>query len=176
MARNAIKKLSVKLKRGAASLKQKAKTAKNVVHSIGKIGKQFANPKNIYDSIRKPGIILPGSKYIGPGNRMGQGRGVDEGDRIAKQHDKDYTALSDAGAGKNVYTRYSKADERAFQKAKKTLGKKADAGALAVAAGMGAKKLANKIGLVKKLNDSYYLRNQNKVKAVKSGVVKKTKK
>lgn len=41
-------------------------------------------------SLNKKGYNLPGHKYIGPGNSLNRGVGVDEDDLIAEEHDKAY--------------------------------------------------------------------------------------
>lgn len=62
---------------------------------------------------RKRGYVLPGYKYIGPGNEMEAGEPVDEDDRIAKRHDYGYQKYIDEG--KNPYWNMNADDEIAAQ-------------------------------------------------------------
>lgn len=142
----------VKLK----NVKKGVKVGLGVAKATAKLGKQIMNPKYVYKSAKKAvkgeGFILPGTKYIGPMNRMDLGKPTGRGDAVAYQHDKDYDNLLKKGAKKqNVYLGYSKADKRALKRGWK-LAKKGNAGGLAVAAGMGAKALLHKTGLTKKFS------------------------
>ena len=149
------KKLAKKAKRKISStarnLKTAAKAAKGVGSAAAKLAVQVANPVNIAKSVKNKGITLPGSNYIGPGNRMVDKHGrplktKGKGDAIAKQHDEDYDKLIKQYGAKKVYSGYSDADRRALKHSWRA-AKKGDAGALAVAGGMFAKKLGSKIGL-----------------------------
>lgn len=132
---------------------QNARAIRNVVGAATKLSKQVADPRNVYKSIREKGLTLPGSNYIGPGNSLNKGKPTDRGDAIALQHDKDYDQYLKSGKrAKAVYTRYSRADARALRRAWKAVKKDGDAGALAVAVGMGVKALGAKLGVLKRLD------------------------
>ena len=159
MSRVNLKKAPEKTKKRSAvgkafkTAKKVAKTAKDVA-SVGyaayKLAKDIANPKNIAKSLGSQGIVLPGSKYIGPGNSIDKGAPVSKGDAIAYQHDLEYDKLlGKAKHPSDVYLGYSHADNVALKEAWRH-AKKGDAHSLAVAAGLGIKKLAYKSGLTKK--------------------------
>lgn len=146
-----LKKLSVRLKRKKPS---SVRTALNLAKASGNLARHVLNPVKVAKSVKKAikgeGYVLPGAKYIGPGNRMDLGKPKTSGDAIAYQHDKDYDALLKKGArAKDVYLGYSHADKRALKKSWKR-AKKGSGQALAVAAGMGIKALGHKIGLTKR--------------------------
>lgn len=139
----------------------RAKSTLKKVHHAFKVGRaasqlagRIANPKNqakfLSDAVRGEGLVLPGSKYIGPGNRMDKGKPVDQADANAYQHDVDYdNYLKKGHSKKDVYLGYSDADERLLKNTK------ADTpSGLAVNLGMGAKKLLNKTGLTKRIRDT----------------------
>lgn len=138
------------IKKKPSTLAQAAGVAKSVV----KLGAKVTNPHNQLQSLRKAvkgeGIVLPGSKYIGPGNRMDLGKPKDRGDKTAYKHDQDYDKiLKSGGKKKDVYLGYSHADKRALKQAWKD-ARDGSGSSLAVAAGMGVKALASKSGLTKK--------------------------
>jgi hypothetical protein len=159
MSRVNLKKTPEKSKKKSAlgkafkTTKKVAKTAKdvaNVGYAAYNLAKGIANPKNIAKSAFSQGLVLPGSKYIGPGNSLDKGAPVSKGDAIAYQHDLDYDKLLAAAKNPNdVYLGYSNADKKALKEAWRH-AKKGDAHSLAVAAGLGIKKLAYKSGLTKK--------------------------
>nr|QTE03782.1 MAG: capsid protein [Grus japonensis parvo-like hybrid virus] len=62
---------------------------------------------------RRRGYVLPGYRYIGPGNEMEAGEPVDEDDRVAKRHDYGYQKYIDEG--KNPYWNMNADDEIAAQ-------------------------------------------------------------
>lgn len=146
-----------KLKKAATGVKSVAKK----VHYAGKVGVagaklagRLANParqaKFVADAVRGEGFVLPGSKYIGPGNRMDKGKPVNQADANAYQHDIDYdNYLKKGHKAKDVYTGYSDADERLLKNTKADTPE-----GLAVVLGMGAKKLLNKTGLTKRIRDT----------------------
>lgn len=101
-------------------------------------------------AVRKGEFVLPGTKYIGPGNSLNKGAPVDEADANALQHDKDYDEYLRKGhKAKDVYLGWSDADERLLKKTKATT-----ANGLAVNLGMLAKKGLNKTGLTKRIRDT----------------------
>lgn len=133
---------------------------KKVVHgakvagAAGTLAARIANPINklkfARTALKGEGFVLPGSKYIGPGNRMDKGKPVDQADANAYQHDIDYDNYIKKGhKPKDVYLGYSDADERLLKNTKATT-----ANGLAVNLGMGAKKLLNMTGLTKRIRDT----------------------
>lgn len=146
-----------RLKKAVTGVKHVAKK----VHYAGQVGKagvdlarKIKNPYNaakfVGNAVRGEGFVLPGSKYIGPGNRMDKGAPVDEADANAYQHDIDYdNYLKKGHSKKDVYLGYSDADERLLKNTKANT-----ASGLAVNLGMGAKKLLNKTGLTKRIRDT----------------------
>ena len=146
-----------RLKKAVTGVKHVAKKVK-YAGEVGKAGVDLArkikNPYNaakfVADAARGEGFVLPGSKYIGPGNKMNKGAPVDEADANAYQHDIDYdNYLKKGHSKKDVYLGYSDADERLLKNTKANT-----ASGLAVNLGMGAKKLLNKTGLTKRIRDS----------------------
>jgi len=123
-----------------------------------RLAKRVVNPRNVYkgvkNAIRGKGIILPKTKYVGPGNQMNLGRPRGKGDAIAYQHDVDYDNYKQSRKVNPIklYLGYSDADKRARKLARRY--KHEDPAALAVYAGMSIKKRASKIGLTgKRLRD-----------------------
>jgi hypothetical protein len=158
------KKIAGGVKKGAATAKKALGPAKKIAKKVGyaaqvgKAGLQLAarvtNPVNkakfVANAVRGEGFVLPGSKYIGPGNRMDKGKPVDKADANAYQHDVDYdNYLKKGHKAKDVYLGYSDADERLLKNTKANT-----ASGLAVNLGMGAKKLLNKTGLTKRIRDT----------------------
>lgn len=95
------------------------------------------------------GLVLPGSKYIGPGNPINSGKPVNKDDALARQHDIDYDNYLKKGVkSKDLYLGYSDADKRLLRKADATTPE-----GFATTVGMGAKKLLNKTGLTKRIRD-----------------------
>lgn len=135
--------------------KQAIRTAQTI-RTGKKLAKRVTNPlalaKVVKTAAKGEGIVLPGSKYIGPGNRMDKGTPTSRADALAYQHDIDYDNYIKAGVpAKKVYTGYSDADSRLRSQARKTMHK--DPNALAAFAGMSAKKLLAKSGLTKRIRD-----------------------
>lgn len=132
----------------------KVKYAGEVGMAAGKLAARLKNPVNqakfVVNAARGKGMVLPGSKYIGPGNEMNKGAPVNEADANAYQHDIDYdNYLKQGHSAKHVYTSYSDADERLLRKTKANTPE-----GLAVNLGMLAKKGAWKLGLTKRLRDT----------------------
>lgn len=125
-----------------------------VVKAAHQLAGRVANPINRHkfkiNAARGKGFVLPGSKYIGPGNEMNKGKPVDQADANAYQHDLDYDAYIKKGhKARDVYTGWSDADKRLLKNTK------ADTpNGLAVNLGMGAKKLLHKTGLTKRIRDT----------------------
>ncbi len=159
---NKAKKSIAKKKR---SIVRSAKVAGKVAKTVGKgaikgakiagaaggLVADIANPykrtKMIVNAVRGKGLVLPGSKYIGPGNAMNLGKGNSSADRAALVHDKEYDALLKKGVGKaKLYGGYSKADER-LMKASDVTTKHG----LATYGVMGIKKGIYKLGLSGKM-------------------------
>lgn len=150
-------KVGERIKKAALGVKKVAKHVKyagEVGLAGAKLAGRIANPvrkgKFIKDAVSGKGFVLPGSKYIGPGNEMNKGKPVDEADANAYQHDVDYdNYLKKGHKAKDVYTGYSDADERLLKKTKANTPN-----GLAVVLGMGAKKMLNKTGLTKRIRDT----------------------
>jgi len=114
-----------------------------------KVGNPLNQAKFLTNAVRGEGFVLPGSKYIGPGNRMNKGKPVDQADANAYQHDVDYdNYLKQGHKAKDVYLGYSDADERLLKNTKADT-----ASGMAVNLGMLAKKGLNKLGLTKRIRD-----------------------
>lgn len=146
-----------KIRGGVQKAKQVAKNVKyagEVGVAGAKLAARVANPvrqaKFLIDAARGEGFVLPGSKYIGPGNRMNKGKPVNQADANAYQHDLDYDAYLKKGhKAKDVYMGYSDADERLLRNTKANTPE-----GLAVNLGMGLKKIMNKTGLTKRIRDT----------------------
>lgn len=146
-----------KVKGGVSKAKKVAKKvayAGEVAGAGAHLAARMANPVNrakmAVNYARGKGMVLPGSKYIGPGNEMNKGKPVDQADANAYQHDLDYDEYLKKGhKAKDVYTGYSDADERLWKNTKANT-----ANGLAVNLGMGAKYLLNKTGLTKRIRDT----------------------
>jgi hypothetical protein len=127
-----------------------------LAHTTGKLAKRVTNPHNaakmVGNAALGKGVVLPGSKYIGPGNSMKKGKPTTKADADAYQHDIDYDNYIKSGQkSSKVYTRYSDADDRLRKKSAKNMHK--DPNALAAWAGMSAKHLLHKSGLVGRVRD-----------------------
>lgn len=138
----------------AKGVAKKVKYAGEVGLAGVKLAARVRNPvrqiKFLVDAARGEGFVLPGSKYIGPGNRMDKGKPVNEADANAYQHDLDYDAYLKKGhKARDVYMGYSDADERLMKKTKMNTPE-----GLAVNMGMGLKKILNKTGLTKRIRDT----------------------
>ena len=137
----------------AKGVAKKVKYAGEVGLAAGELARRVANPVNqakfVKNAVTGKGMTLPGSKYIGPGNKMDLGAPVNEADANAYQHDVDYdNYLKKGHSAKHVYTSYSDADERLLRNTKANTAE-----GLAVNLGMLAKKGAWKLGLTKRLRD-----------------------
>jgi len=123
------------------------------VATVG-LAKDFANPINQIKMIKGAatgqGLVVPGSKYIGPGNAMNKGKPNSSADKAAYQHDLDYGRLLSQGVSKKkLYGGFSKADERLMKKADLTTKH-----GVAAYGGMAVKKGIYKLGLSgKKIGD-----------------------
>lgn len=137
-------------KNALEGVKKGGRIAKSAAILAARAKNPIRRAKFVVDAIRGKGLVLPGSKYIGPGNEMNKGKPVDEADANAYQHDIDYdNYLKKGHKAKHVYTGWSDADERLLRKTK------ADTpNGLAVNIGMGAKKLLHKTGLTKRIRDT----------------------
>lgn len=146
-AKKAAKKVVAGVKKGA----KKAGYAGRVGAATWRLGIRTAigAPKMLIDAARGEGMVLPGSKYIGPGNRMNKGKPKDKNDAAAYQHDVDYDNYIKKGVKKkHVYTGFSDADKRLMKKADLT-----KPSGVAVYGGMKAKQVLNKLGLTKRIRD-----------------------
>jgi len=108
------------------------------------------NPVNLtkmaVNAVRGKGLVLPGSKYIGPGNSLNRGKAKSKADEAARRHDIDYDNYLKAGVSKKkLYTGFSDADQRLMKRSDVTTPD-----GLATYTGMLAKKGLHKIGLTGK--------------------------
>ncbi len=115
---------------------------------------RMANKKNLKEFYHKAktgqGYILPGSKYIGPGNPLNLGKPMSRGDRLAMYHDRSYHTYLKAGVSPyDLYTGFADSDQRLMNKSDK-----ATAEGFTTYYGMGAKKAANRTGLTKRIRDN----------------------
>lgn len=131
-----------------------AKYALGIVKAHAKLGSVLANPKTyvqVAKGYRKgKGIVLPGSRYIGPFNPLPD-QITEEwlpktpGDYSAYLHDRRYGMMIDAGYRANdIYLGYSRADEEMIGRAKQNLD---DYQSLVGLYGIGAKQVISKTGL-----------------------------
>lgn len=148
--------LAKNAKKIAKKTASKAKKAAQLGVTAGKMISHLSNPANQQEMLSKlvrgKGLTYPGTKYIGPGNPMNLGSPTSKADELAFQHDKDYEDYLQKGySPKDVYSRYSSADRRLYDIAKKKAHKSHEH--LALTLGMGAKKLAHDLGVTKSLDD-----------------------
>lgn len=148
------KKMQSGLGKTAKKIGKKAVYATKVGRAGVSLARKVTNPVNqakfIANAARGKGFVLPGSKYIGPGNEMNKGKPVDRADANAYQHDVDYdNYLKKGHKARDVYLGWSDADARLLKNTKADT-----ASGLAVNLGMGAKKLLHKTGLTKRIRDT----------------------
>ncbi len=163
--------------RGRAGKKKKErnKSSGGIIKKIGKIGRSVgkkgvkalkvgkaavqlgaiaANPVNkakfLYKGVKGEGWILPGSKYIGPGNRLDLGKPKNAADAAAYEHDLAYDRYLKRGKSKlKVYTGFSDADQKLMKRSDVTTPH-----GLATYLGMTPKKALYKLGITgKKIKD-----------------------
>lgn len=119
-----------------------------------KLARRVTNPLNItkmsINAARGKGLVLPGSRYIGPGNSLNAGTPLSSADYAARQHDRDYDKLLKRGVKPSkLYAGFSQADERLMKRSDVTTPD-----GLATYGGMLAKKGLYKLGLTgKKIRD-----------------------
>lgn len=150
-AREAIRKTS-KAKKNITGVAKKALHAAKVGRAGVRLAKKLTlgAPKTIYNAARGKGLVLSGSKYIGPGNSMTRGKPRGKADAAAFQHDKDYgDYLKKGHKAKDVYLGFSDADKRLMKRSDTTTS-----AGLATYLGMKGKKILNKTGLTKRIRDS----------------------
>ena len=140
--------------RAGKKIGKKVKYAGEVAKAGGALALRLKNPVNqakfVYNAARGKGFVLPGSKYIGPGNEMNKGKPVDQADANAYQHDVDYDNYIKKGhKAKDVYLGWSDADKRLLKNTKANT-----ASGLAVNLGMLAKKALHRTGLTKRIRDT----------------------
>ena len=112
-----------------------------------KLAASVANPINkvkfLRQGIKGEGWVLPGSKYIGPGNRLDLGKPKSSADAAAFKHDLAYDRyLKQGHSKKKVYAGYSDADHRLMKESDVTTPH-----GLATYLGMLPKKAAYSLGL-----------------------------
>lgn len=106
--------------------------------AVAAIHHGLKNTPKVLAHYKKTGALTyPGSRYIGPGNTMFEGRPVSQGDKVAFKHDQMYGNYQAQGLKPHKY--YNDSDRWARKKAnKKTVH------GMAVYLGMTAKKLTQK--------------------------------
>ncbi len=126
----------------------KAKVAKAAVKLVTKVA--VGAPKMVVNAARGKGLVLPGSKYIGPGNALNKGKPRGKADAAALKHDLAYDDYIKKGKvkKKDVYLGFSDADKRLMKGSDTTTS-----AGLATYAGMKAKHILNKVGLTKRIRD-----------------------
>lgn len=124
---------------------------------------KVSNPYNMakmgVNAARGKGLVLPGSRYIGPGNSLNAGKPTSSADRAARLHDMDYDKLLKRGVKPSkLYAGFSQADERLMKRSDVTTPD-----GLATFGGMLAKKGLYKLGLTgKKIRDEPKLHKQSR--------------
>nr|QKN88779.1 MAG: capsid protein [Dependoparvovirus sp.] len=91
------------------------------------------------------GLVLPGYKYLGPGNGLDKGEPVNAADAAAREHDKGYDEL--LKQGENAYLTYNHADAKLQQDLQ---GDQTFGGNLANSVFQAKKRLLEPFGLVEK--------------------------
>ena len=138
---SSIKKKANKVKRGVV---KGAKVGVAAARLANKVTNPINQVKGVVKAARGGGFVLPGTKYIGPGNRMDLGKPVNSADAAAYQHDLDYDRLINKRGKKKakVYWGFSDADQRLMDRSDVTTPD-----GLATYMGMGIKKGINRLGL-----------------------------
>jgi hypothetical protein len=129
------------------NLHKKSKKWGKIGTAAGELASRLVDPKNQYkflsDAASGKGFILPGSKYIGPGNSLDLGTPLSSDDAAAMKHDYAYDRLLKQGVKPTrLYLGYSDADKVLLKETNFTTPE-----GIAIQLGIGAKKLAYKAGL-----------------------------
>lgn len=129
---------------------RKVKKGVKIGIAAGRLAAKVTNPYNLtkmgIDAVRGKGLVLPGSRYIGPGNSLKAGKPRGSADVAARQHDIEYDRLLKSGIkAPKLYAGFSDADQRLMNRSKVTTS-----AGLATYLGMSAKKGLYKMGLTGK--------------------------
>ena len=140
-----LKSIGRRVKRRAGKVALGVKKAGKVGVAAAKLGARLSNPVNqakfVAQGVQGKGWVLPGSKYIGPGNAMDLGKPKSSADAAAYQHDLDYDAsLKDGVKPFQLYAGFSDADQRLMKRSDVTTPD-----GLATYGGMMAKKIGHKL-------------------------------
>jgi hypothetical protein len=133
---------------------KKVKKTALVTKAAGQLGARMMNPYNLgkmgINALRGKGLVLPGSRYIGPGNSLNAGTPTSSADAAARLHDLDYDNYLKHGVkAKKLYFGFSDADARLMKRSDVTTPD-----GLATYSGMLLKKVGHKIGLTgKRIHD-----------------------
>ena len=141
---------------------EKAKYHKNSLVSAGRtlhagwgllqdVSNPFELAKTAKNALKGKGVTLPKSSYIGPGNEVSSGgkHAKSDADAAAFAHDLDYDrSLKKGVKASHLYTGFGSSDDRLLKRANAETKQ-----GLAVHLGIGAKKIASKIGLSKSNTD-----------------------
>jgi len=142
------------VKKGARKTARGAKKAAQVGLAGAMLTAKVTNPFNVVkmgvNAVRGKGLVLPGTRYIGPGNSLNAGKPKSSADAAAREHDEDYDRLLKKGVkSRKLYLGYSEADERLRKKSDVTTPD-----GLATWGVMSLKKGAQKLGFTgKKIKD-----------------------
>lgn len=151
--------VAMDLKRKVMKKKDKYKYKTKVLKAAGSLVKDLMNPTyaaTVYRGYKDgKGIVVPGHKYIGPGNPLPEKLGaekdkpVNKADYSAYLHDNEYDRYKSAGIkDKDVYLGFSDADKRLMDRSDLT-----DKSGLITYLGMGFKKGLWKAGVGKRIRD-----------------------
>lgn len=149
--------------RDLPKLSQKIVKGTKVAKAAVKLGSEALNPLNYAkmasSALRGKGLVVPGTKYLGPGNPLQSGAPTSSTDRLARIHDHEYNDYLSSGISKKrLYLGFSEADQRLMDAADKTTTQ-----GLAAYSGMGAKKILSKITRQKTIKDPKGMKNYNKI-------------
>lgn len=128
-ARKASSSTVSKAVRGAVKGVKMANAFRTLINKTGKNA-----PGIMQKAVSGKGLTYPGTRYIGPGNKLNEGKPKSKADRAAYVHDHEYDQLLKKGV--NPYTTFNRADRKMIKNADLTT----DEG-LALWLGMNAKRI-----------------------------------
>lgn len=148
--RSLFRRVKGKIKKVSRGVIKVGKVGVAAVRLVHKINNPFNLAKMVHGAATGKGLVLPGSKYIGPGNPLNRGKPTSSADAAARLHDYDYDRLLKSGVkAKKLYVGFSEADQRLMKRSDVTTPE-----GLATFGGMALKKALYKLGLTgKKIRD-----------------------